>query len=107
MSKPKTRMRRSVGATATSVADNGLQRALSPAAASWAACGGHLQEETAHFAGSRLDCYLEAADLFARCRTSEEVVDAQARFIGGLLSGFVDQGAMVIGPVASRKHRSI
>lgn len=97
MNKPRARTRRRVDAIPASAAvSDDRQRGLSPATASWAAYIGRVQEETTHFAGASLGRYLEAADRFARCRTFADVADAQARFIGDLLSDFVDEGAMMV-----------
>jgi hypothetical protein len=96
MKKPRSRAHRSADATTTSAAVNdGLQRTFSPAAESWTAYTGRPHSETYHFAGACLGRYLEAADRFARCRSLADVVDAQAQFIGELLSDFVDEGAVV------------
>ena len=95
MNKPRPAAGRSAPATATSQAiSDRLQRALSPASASWATYTSRLQEETIHFTGTWLGRCMEMTDRFARCRSFADVVDAQAQFIGDLLSDFIDEGAM-------------
>ncbi len=93
MNKSTSRTRRAAGAIANPGAD--LEQALSRTSASWTQYMGRVQEETLHFTGACLDRYLEAAARFARCRSFADVVDAQAKFAGDLLSDFGDEGAML------------
>lgn len=93
MNTPTIRRQRQADLVATRPAADVLQRTRAPA--SWTRYMRRLQDETIHFTGAWLGRCLETAGRFSRSRTFADVIDTQARFVGDLLSDFVDEGAMI------------